>query len=147
MGICPEAADVLRDKHFAIGVFGELRTITAVRQIEMAKMMVVMNRFTKAYVRSLIAATPADQFVDNCKKRPRGLSDEQVLLVQRESENLEREFRLVEENFAAEYLDLVLAKDYVGALLASAVVVGYLARHHPEMLAEFQRVSDIQQAA
>jgi len=38
-----------------------------------------------------------------------GVTDEQLSLMQRESANLDREFRLIEESYGADHLDLVLA--------------------------------------
>jgi hypothetical protein len=47
----------------------------------------------------------------------------------------------------ADHLDLVLATGYVGRLLANARVVRYLAQKHPEILAEFQKIAELQNAA
>ncbi|MBZ0146110.1 MAG: ParB N-terminal domain-containing protein, partial [Pseudorhodoplanes sp.] len=41
-GICPEAADLLRDKHIAIQAFTELKKLAPLRQIEAAELMVAM---------------------------------------------------------------------------------------------------------
>jgi hypothetical protein len=41
----------------------------------------------------------------------------------------------------------VLAIGYIDRRLGTARVVGYLAQHHPEILAEFQKISDLQRAA
>jgi hypothetical protein len=68
------------------------------------------------YAKSLVAATPADQLIEGRPRRQRGLSEEQIAIMQRESENLDRELRLIEQSYGADHLDLVLATGYVGRL-------------------------------
>jgi hypothetical protein len=77
----------------------------------------------------------------------RGLTDEQVALMERESVNLEREFRIAEKAYGTDQLDAVLINGYVRKLLSNARVVRYLAQHHGEILAEFQKLSESETAA
>lgn len=147
-GICPEAIELLKDKHVPINTFRELKRLAPMRQIEASELMVAMNRYTINYARSLVAATPQDQLSDPEKpKQVKGLTDEQVALMERESGNLEREFKMAEQSYGADHLDLVLAKGYLGKLLANARVVRYLAQNHQEILAEFQRLIDLKAQA
>lgn len=147
VGICPEAAELLRDKHVPLNVFTELRFLKPLRQIEVVQSMITMNRYSIAYVRSLVAATSSDQLVGTRKRRERGLTEEQLDLMQRESENLEREFRLVEEGYSSDHLDFVFASGYVQRLLSNARVVRHMAQWHPEILGQFQRLADLREAA
>ena len=144
-GICPEAAELLRDKHVPITVFRELRRMKPLRQIEAAELMVAMNRYTISYSRSLVAATPEDQLAEEKKKVVKGLTSEQIERMEVEAANLQREFRLIEQDYGADHLDLVLATGYVARLLGNARIVGYLARRHPELLAEFQKIAELRQ--
>jgi len=146
-GICPEAADLLRDRHVALNSFRELRRMCAERQVEAARLMVAMNRYTISYARSLVAATPEHLLVKKRKARVGGLTPEQIALMEAEAENLQRDFRVIEQDYGADHLDLVLATGYVTRLLGNARVVGYLAQHHSEILAEFQKLSELQKAA
>jgi len=57
---------------------------------------------------------------------------------------LQREFKLIEQDYGADHLDLVLASGYVKRLLENARVVRFLAQKHPEILAEFQKLSDLE---
>ena len=67
-GICPEAADLLRDKHVPLAAFTELRKMKPLRQIEAAELMVAMNRYSTGYAKSLVAATPEDQLIAGRRK-------------------------------------------------------------------------------
>jgi len=146
-GICPEVAEILKDKHIAIATFTELRKLVPLRQIEAAEIMVAMNKFTINYAKSLVAATPQEQLVETDKpKQVRGLSEEQIALMERESVSLQREFRIAEKSYGADHLDLVLSNGYVGKLLGNARVVRYLAQHHQDILAEFQKLVETETA-
>jgi hypothetical protein len=68
-------------------------------------------------------------------------------VMQRESENLERQFKLVEQTYGADQLDLVQAIGYVNHLLGNARVVRHLAQHHAGILAELQKVMYVPEAA
>src|SRR5215510_13902059 len=147
-GICPEAAELLKDKHVAIPSFSELKKLAPLRQIEAAELMVAMNKYTISYAKSLVAATPQAQLVESSKpKRVKGLTDEQVALMERESLSLEREFRIAEKSYGTDHLDLVLTNGYLGKLLGNARVVRYLAQHHRDILTEFQKLAEMETAA
>jgi hypothetical protein len=121
--------------------------MTPFRQIEAADLMISMNKFTASYGRSLLAATPRDQLVEKPKaKIIKGLTSEQIALMERESANLDREFKMAEKSYGTDHLDLVLAKGYLAKLLGNARVVRYLAQHHQEILSEFQKIADIERA-
>ena len=126
----------------------ELRKLAPLRQIEAAELMVALNKFTINYAKSLVAATPQEQLVETDKpKKVRGLSEEQIALMERESVSLQREFRIAEKSYGADHLDLVLSNGYVGRLLGNARVVRYLAQHHHDILTEFQKLAETDTAA
>ena len=66
--------------------------------------------------------------------------------MERESANLEREFRIAEQSYG-DHLDLVLANGYLGKLLSNARVVRYLAQHQQEILSEFQKLVEVEAVA
>jgi hypothetical protein len=147
-GICPEAADILKDKHVPINSFAEVKKMAPLRQIEAAELMVAMNKYTITYARSLLAATPQNQLADAHKRKiVKGLTEDQMALMERESFNLEREFKFAEQSYGTDHLDLVLTKGYLAKLLGNARVVRYLAQNHQELLAEFQRIAELETTA
>ena len=148
VGICPEAAEILKDKHVPINSFTELRKMAPLRQIEAAELMVAMNKYTINYAKSLYAATPHSQLADAQKRKTvNGLNDDQMALMERESANLDREFKMAEQSYGTDHLDLVLTKGYLAKLLGNARVVRYLAQNHQEFLAEFQRIAELESTA
>lgn len=147
VGICVEAARLLRDRHVPLNAFIELRRLKPMRQIVAAEMMVAMNRYSTGYAKSIVAGTAEDQLVEGRRKAVRGLTDDQLELMAHESTNLDREFRLIEQTYGTDHLDLVLATGYVSRLLANARVVRHLAQHYSDILSEFQKIADLQKAA
>lgn len=147
-GICPEAAELLKDKHVATHTFWALKRMSSLRQIEAAELMVAMNKYSSSYARALLVATARDQLVNGGKtKASKGLTDEQVNLMERESANLEREFKIAEQSYGTDHLDLVLVKGYLARLLRNARIVRFLAQHHQEFLSEFQKIADLENVA
>jgi ParB-like chromosome segregation protein Spo0J len=147
-GICLEAAEILKDKHVSINSLWELKKLAPLRQIEAVELMVAMNKYTISYARTLVAATPDSQLAEAYRpKAIKGLTDEQITLMESESANVEREFRIAEQSYGVDHLDLVLANGYLGSLLGNARVVRYLAQHQREILTEFQKRAELEKTA
>jgi hypothetical protein len=147
VGICPEVAELLKDRHVPLNVFRYLRAFRPLPQIDAARTMVAMNRFSITYMKSLVAAAAADDLVPGYRKQPKGLSPEQIDVMRGEAEQVNHQFKLIEKSYSADNLDLVLAIGYVSKLLGNALVVRHMAQHHSEILAEFQKLAELQKAA
>jgi hypothetical protein len=147
-GICAEAAALLEDKHVSINSFDALRKMLPERQIEAAELMVAMNKYTVSYAKTLLAATPEAQLVPGKRRGVGGgVTEEQLALMQRESAGLDREFRLLDETYGADHLDLVLAKGYLARLIENPRVAKYLRDHHRDIAREFIRMVEQQATA
>ncbi|WP_434054914.1 MAG: plasmid partitioning protein RepB C-terminal domain-containing protein [Roseibium sp.] len=147
-GICAEVAELLKDKHVPINTFKELRKMKPLRQIEAAQLMIAMNKYSCPYAQSLVGATPASQLVETAKpKKIKGLTEEQISRMEQESAQLDREFHLLEQTYGQDHLDLVIATGYVKRLIENARVVRYLAQSFPELLTEFQKISEIDETS
>ncbi len=70
------------------------------------------------------------------------MTDEQLVLMPRESATLDREFRLIVESYGPDHLDLVLAKGYIGRLVSNARVSRYLEHHHKDILSELLQITE-----
>jgi hypothetical protein len=145
-GICPEVVDLVKDRHVPINTFAELKRMKPMRQIEAVELMIAMNRFSVPYAKTLTAATPQHLLISGERKSVKGLSSDQIGVIERESASLDREFKVIEADYGSDHLDLVLATGYVGRLLESVRAVRYLAQNHAEILSEFQRIADAQKS-
>lgn len=146
-GICDEVAKLLQDRMVPLNTFREMKKLRPMRQIEVAETMIAMNRFSWPYAKSLVAATPQHLLTSEKRKTVRGLSDEQIEHMEREATNIDREFRMIEQSYGTDHLDLVLATGYLARMTENVRVVHHLARCHPELLAEFQRIVQLREAA
>ena len=142
-GICPEAAELLKDKHCPMITINTLKKMKPLRQVEAAEVMMSMGNYTISYAKALLAATPADQRVDDAKRTtPKGVSPEQLAQMEREMANLQREIKRVETTYGPDHLHLVLAVGYVRSLLDNDAIAHFLGKHHPEIRQEFGRVCE-----
>lgn len=143
-GICEEAAELLKDKIVAGGVFPVLRKMVPFRQIECATLMNDSNVYSVPYASALLAATPKSKLTNPEKpKKIKGLDEEQMARMESEMASLEREFRLIEDTYSQDVMNLTLAKGYLGTLLENSKIVRYLAQNHPEILSQFQKISEM----
>jgi CO dehydrogenase/acetyl-CoA synthase epsilon subunit len=108
--------------------------------------MIVMNKFTVTYAKSLVAAT-SDSMLVSPKKKIAGLTEDQISLMEQESATLDREFKTIEKDYGSDHLDLVIAVGFVKRIIASARVVRHLAQFHPDILSEFTKMTAIRRAA
>ncbi|MBY3097521.1 plasmid partitioning protein RepB C-terminal domain-containing protein [Rhizobium laguerreae] len=145
-GICPEAIDLLKEKHVPINTIGELRKMKPMRQIEAAGLMIAMNKFSVSYAKSLVAAT-SDFMLVSPKKKIAGLSEDQISLMEQEAASLDREFKTIEHDYGADHLEVVLAVGYVTRIMANARVVRHLAQFYPDILSEFTKMITVRRAA
>jgi ParB-like chromosome segregation protein Spo0J len=140
-GICPEAAEMLKDQHFSANLGSVLRKLKPTRQIECIELMLTANNMTVAYAEALLAATPPHLLVS--EKRPRkmsGVSAEQMAKMEREMGNLQGQLKLVEQSYGQDVLMLVLARGYLGKLIDNKAVFRFLSQRQPEVLAQFESI-------
>lgn len=140
-GICPEAADLLKDRQFATDISRVLRKMKPTRQVECVELMVSANTITVAYAEAMLVATPAAMLVEGKKPaKLTGLSQEQMAKMEREMSNLQGQYKMVEQTYGQDVLNLVLAKGFLAKLLENKAVARYLRQRQPEVLAEFEAI-------
>lgn len=140
-GICPEAAELLRDQTFSANLGAVLRKLKPTRQVECVELMVSANNITVAYAQALVAATPSNLLVGEVKpKKMNGVSADQMAKMEREMGNLQEQFKLAEQSYGQDILNLVLAKGYLAKLMANEAILRHLTRKHPDVLNEFDSI-------
>ncbi|WP_034295129.1 plasmid partitioning protein RepB C-terminal domain-containing protein [Herbaspirillum sp. RV1423] len=138
-GICPEAADLLVDRHFSPELARAIRKMKPTRQIECVELMVSANNLTIAYAEAMLVATPSEMLVTGKKPaKLTGVTPEQIGKMEREMSCLQDQYKMVEQTYGQDILNLVLAKGYLSKLLENKSVVRYLQKRHSELLAEFE---------
>ena len=140
-GICPEAAELLRDQHFSPNLGAVLRKLKPTRQVECVELMLSANNLTVAYGQALLAATNSNMLVGETKpKKVTGVTADQMAKMEREMGNLQEQFKLAEQSYGQDILNLVLAKGYLAKLMANEAILRHLTKHHPDVLNEFDSI-------
>lgn len=140
-GICPEAAELLKDRQFSAELSRVLRKMRPTRQVECVELMVAANTLTVAYAEAMLVATPSELLVEG-KKPPKltGVSPEQIAKMEREMSNLQGQYKAVEQTYGQDVLNLVLARGFIAKLLDNQEVKRFLHQKQPEVLTEFESI-------
>lgn len=136
-GLCPEAVERLKDKRISESALQELKKVQAIRQIEIADLMVGMNNYKVSYARTLVAATSKELL----KERSNKSKSEALRKMEREMNNVEKEYLQAEENYGANICNLTLFISYVKRLLDNSQVVTYLSKEHHDIFLELDRLA------
>lgn len=139
-GICPEAAAMLKDRQFSPEISRLLRKMKATRQIECIDLMLTANSLTVNYAEALLATTPVELLVDGSKPNMRGVTPEQMDRMEREMQNLQGQYKLIEDSYADDVLNLVVAQGYLSKLLANEAVSRFITQLRPDIFEQFQTI-------
>jgi hypothetical protein len=140
-GMCPEAVEIFKDRQFSVELGRVIRKMKPTRQVECAELMVSANNLTVAYAEALLVATSPSALVDGMRPRKvSGVTPEQMARMEREMANLQGQYRLVEQSYGQDVLNLVLARGYLAKLLENVKVAKYLKQRQPEVLEQFAAI-------
>ncbi len=140
-GIDGEAVDLFKDKQISPTALRVLSRVMPERQIEMCELMIAAHNYTVPFAKALLAATPNSQFRDSQKKKKvEGLSSEEMARMEKETEGLVNDIKLVRESYGKDTLNLVLSCGYLSRMLDNGKVVHFLSSHYPDILGEFQKI-------
>jgi len=138
-GIHEEVVELLKDKQIAPGAFQALKKVTAVRQIEIAELMVSTNIFTRNYVEALLIGTPKHQLLNPQQpKAAKGMTVEEIARLEEEMETLHTDFKAVESTYGDNMLNLTVARSYVKKLLENQKVSRFLKTRHEHLFSELE---------
>lgn len=73
------------------------------------------------------------------KKIP-GVTPEQMAIMEREISNVENQFKLLEQSYGQDILNLVLARGYLTKLIGNEAVIRFLTQKHADFLNEFSNI-------
>ena len=79
---------------------------------------------------------------ENSAKKITGVTPEQMVKMEKEMANLEGQYKLIEQSYGEDVLNLVLAKGYLAKLLENETVIRFLSQNHPDFLREFSNIAE-----
>lgn len=141
-GICPEVVQILIDKSVSPQVFGILRKMKPVRQIEAAEHMVAGGTYTIPFAKALLAVTKPEMLESPASslKRLQATSIAARSMLEEENEFLLRDLKSVEESYGTDVLTFTVACGYIDRLLKNPRIERYLERHHLDILQTLQKL-------
>jgi len=140
-GICPEAVTLLKTLRISAVALREFKRVVPMRQIVMAELMISAHNCSLSYAKCLYAATPPEERLDAGQTPDNdGLTPEDRTRMEREMQEMRRNFGIIEETHGENVLHLVVAVGYLKNLLNNARVVRLLSNKYSEILAEFQKI-------
>ncbi len=137
-GVSPEALEMLKDKPVPWSAFRYFKKVGLNRQVEMAELMVSAGIYKSSYAAAIAFATSPQQKRE--KDSPRGMQPEELARMENEMRAVEREVLVLGDSYGQNVVHLTVARGYLKKLLDNGGVVGFLAKKHPEILAEFQKI-------
>jgi hypothetical protein len=141
-GICPDVLDVLRDIPVKTKMFGLLQKVLPARQLEIARLMVAMDRVGLTCARMLIALTPQAMLAKDFHPTTiASLTASMRCAMALELERLSLVVLIAVEERGQVGLELVAASCYFDRLMENSRVVRYLARNFPGHFEEFNILS------
>ena len=141
----PEAIQILKDKPITERALKILKRVKALRQIEMAQLMVSGNNYTFAYARALLLGTTPELLLNpDQSKKVKGMPAEDVARIEKEMETMERDFRIFQDSYGENTLHLGAAQRYVRKLLDNGKVKRFMGQRYPELLEELQELAALE---
>jgi RepB plasmid partitioning protein/ParB-like nuclease domain len=142
-GICEDAVGLLADAPCPGKVFEVLRQMKPLRQIEAAELMVGNRNYSVQFANAMLAATPPAMLTFETKTTgANAVTAGSIARIERELAALQMQTTAVEDSYGPDVLHLTVIKGHLGKWLGNAAVLRWLARHRPEYLKEFQRITE-----
>lgn len=140
-GICPEVVELLKNREISPNIFPLLRKMKSVRQIECAELMLSLNNLTVPYAKALLMTTDASMLNEQ-KKQIKKIDNslEAIKRIENDRAKLHIQFKILEQSYAQDTLNLVLATGYLKKLLGNNNIKNYLIKNHPEIHSEFEAI-------
>ncbi|TIM18435.1 MAG: hypothetical protein E5Y74_26385 [Mesorhizobium sp.] len=133
-GICPDVLDFLQDYPVKVKIFG--------LQLEIARLMVAMERVTFTYAKILVAFTPRSLLAEGFDPAMiANVSEDQLGAMTPELGELSSEFLSAVERRGSVSLELLAAGRFFDRLMDNSRVVRYLAHTFPGNFEEFHELS------
>ena len=112
-GICPEAAEILRNERVSADAFCALRKMKPVRQIDVAQLMMSAKKFSGRFARALLDGTREELLVPTTPAKSRATTPAPQSLMEQETDELLKHADSIKANYGNDILDLTAASKYV----------------------------------
>lgn len=136
--ISDEVADLFEGARITNPTFSVLGKMTARRQLEVAKLMIITGNYSCEFATALLAATPQRGLVES--NTVRGITPRQRAGMSRDIKALQQGLGQVQSSYGRDMLHLTVAAAYVRRLMSNSEIVAYLGCNYPDLLEGFRAI-------
>lgn len=136
-GICPEVVELLKNREISHQVFPFLRKMKLLRQIECTELMISVNNVTMTYAKALLAATDINMLVSPPRLKKNSPSVDAIKKIENDISSLHLQYKAIEQSYAQDTLNLVIAIGYINKLVSNENVKNHLVKYQPDILSGF----------
>ncbi|MFD1436921.1 ParB N-terminal domain-containing protein [Acinetobacter sp. ANC 4282] len=138
-GICQEVINLLKNREISPNIFSILKKMKTLRQIECTELMLSLNNLTVTYAKALLMTTDPSQLLVLPKQTKKIENSAEVIQkIENDRANLHLQYKAIEQSYAQDTLNLVLAIGYLTKLVANTNVKNYLAKNHTDIFSGFE---------
>lgn len=141
-GIDNEAKEILKTSPIKKSALNLLRKVKSVRQIEIAKCMVMMNKYSFLYAQGLVLSTPASMLI-----KPKStvitkyFSDEALVSLSAERKNMDLRIKEAEYRYNNNVYELTTVTAFLRRILKNEMLNNYLEKHFSECYLTLQKIA------
>ncbi|HYI93063.1 MAG TPA: plasmid partitioning protein RepB C-terminal domain-containing protein [Bryobacteraceae bacterium] len=129
-GICPEAAELLRNERITADAFHSLRKMKPLRQITVAQLVISAKKFSGRFARALLAGTPEALLEQSAVVRQPLLAPDHQAIIEQETNEMLQHVESIKAHYGNDVLELTATCACLEQLVTSIRVRAYLERHH-----------------
>lgn len=139
-GICPEVADMLKERRVSHATFASLRKMRPLRQIEAAELMISASNFTSPFAAAILGVTKPELLTTPPKRAPRGDQPHASALLEEATEVLISDLAVVRKTYGVDVLSLTVVCRSIESLIANLAIARYLQQNHTDTFNELSRL-------
>ena len=142
--IAPEACEILKTSPIKRSALNLLRRVKPTRQIEIARCMVTMNKYSFLYAQGLVLSTPPSML-----DKPRSnaatkfFSDEEIISLSSERKNMDMKIKEAEYRYNASVYEFTTITAFLRRLLKNDILNNYLSKHFQECYDSLVKIAKI----
>jgi hypothetical protein len=137
-GICPEVAELLKDKRVNSRTFGILRKMKPLRQIEATELMIAGKNCSTSFASAILGVTSPEQLVKPEKDLAKPHQADANSLFEDARDCLVGGLATARKTYGADVLTLTVVCRSVENLIKNVEVIKYLKKNHFEILNELE---------
>ena len=131
--IDPNAREILKTSPIKKSALNLLRRVKPTRQIEIAKCMVMMNKYSFLYAKGLVLSTPASLLVKpRSNSGSKFFSDEVIMSLSAERTNMDMKIKEAEYRYNSTVYEFTTITAFLRRLLKNEILNNYLSKHFSE---------------